>query len=151
MRIGDVEYTKVVKVAIAAADTPQYTDVAFALGIKVRPVLVRTQAGFPAGVGATGNGFILLENGQQSEPGTKIELTEDERLHWLYGEVRGTPTEDRFTGLNELNWFKVLLPQIRLHFAGESTADRPFVTLHYRFCELSDDEILEIAAQRAQE
>ena len=150
MRIGDVEYTRSVAARLTGA-TSEIRSVSFATGLKARPLLTRVQAG---GVGklATSNSWgVFLENSNDVGAGLSIDslMADENRVHPLYIQRMTLVTSgiSNLPGLTETLWWKILMPNIQIHFVGPDTEEM-FATLHYRFAELTDDEIVEIAAQR---
>ncbi len=156
MRIGDIEYTRVIQFgAQGTVNESELIDVSFALGIKIRPLLVRTLVAAADVVGATTGGYgCFFENSREIPSDSTLNaLVADERAHPLFT-VRQVLNTNGMTQLvpQERTWWKILLPNIRLHSVAtaQTAVVNVSVTLAYRFAELTDDEIVEIAAQRAQ-
>lgn len=155
MRIGDVEYTRsIVHANLASANVSEVERIHFALGIKIRPLLTRVQVTNRIQGVATGGTTVFLENGDAVNAGlSEVNLYADERALPIYQNRNQLSTEGmtNFWGPRETLWWKILLPQVRIHFVDSViTSTQWRVVLHYRFAELTDDEIIEIAAQRAQ-
>ncbi len=153
MRIGDIEYTRGLTISTAAANSSVRGLLNYALGIKIRPLLTRVQCFIvDAGAGTGGQG-IFLENGTAIDPGiTLAALAADLRSHPLYISDQALSTNGMaITRGFESTWWKILMPDVRIHAVSTVLAAMTIsITLHYRFAELTDDEIIEIAAQRAQ-
>ena len=154
MRIGDLEYTRHINMTTVAANTPFIAPVSFAVGIKVRPLLTRVQV-HPSGASAvTGSQGVFLENGDGIVAGQTFgTLMADSRALPLWTHDNAI-SAGGFVGTVvsfETTWWKLLLPTIQVMLVDViiSTVETN-VILHYRFAELTDDEIIEIAAQRAQ-
>lgn len=151
MRIGDIEYTRSVAARLTGA-TSEIRDVGFATGIKVRPLLTRVQAGTKGGIATSDSYGVFLENGEEVAAGFSIDslMADESRTHPLYIARMTLVTSgiSNIDCLKETLWWKILMPSIRIHFVGPNTEEM-FCTLHYRFAELTADEIVEIAAQRA--
>ncbi len=153
MRIGDIEYTRRLVGSTAVANSSVRVATSFALGIKVRPLLTRVQVWpFDAGAG-TGGQAVFFENAQDVATALTIAtLRDDARLHPIYVNDQALSTNGlaQVVGF-ESTWWKILMPDMRIHFVSSVLASwSAVVNLHYRFVELTDDEIIEIAAQRAQ-
>jgi len=152
VRIGDIEYTRTINNGDYGT-VSEITPVSFALGIKVRPLLVRTQVTRQPNTTATSSGGCWLENGSSVPAGLTATLCLEEPRLFPLDFMRQTLTTSG-VGLGqwptELTWWKILLPDVSIHFVGNAAAEEGQCTLHYRFVELTDDEIIEIAAQRAQ-
>lgn len=152
MKIGDLEYHKTIVHAFAAATTPESEDIGFALGIRIRPLLVRTHVTIEViGAAATNQIRCYLENGASVVPADTAAMQNDPRLMAI-GHLSWFLTTSGFdvwVPPKELNWSMLLRPTVRIHFEGTSTAERVKTTLFYRFAELTSDEIVELAAQRA--
>jgi hypothetical protein len=127
-------------------------DVSFATGIKVRPLLTRVQAGTVGKLATSDSYGVFLENGDDVGAGFSIDglLADENRVHPLYISRITLVTSgiSNIACMFETQWWKILMPNVRVHFVGPDTEEL-FATLHYRFAELTDDEIVEIAAQRA--
>lgn len=158
MRIGDIEYTRRVVLAQSVINTAVREEISFAVGIKVRALLTRVQVAVDGAAVVTGAQGVWLENGNSIAGGvTNGALQRDVRAFPVYFHDRAisiTVEGGLFgvTDMQETMWWKILFPQVTLHIADTTVAAiEGMVTLHYRFAELTDDEIIEIAAQRAQE
>lgn len=152
MQIGDIEYTREIFFEPSAA-TSESVNVSYALGIQIRPLLVRTQVSYQFLSAATSEAIVALENGNGIPQGlTGAALMADNRAHLLYFQRRTLVTSGlaNYVGPHELLWWKILLPDVTLHFVPDTVDANVKVSLHYRFATLSDQEIVEIAAQRAQ-
>ena len=153
MRIGDIEYTKSVVHGIAVATTPETERIEFAIGIRIRPLLVRVQVNIETiGAAATNQIRVYLENGDAAVPANSAAMPVDVRLMPI-GTLSWFLTTSGFSAWQtpiETNWWKLLMPTVTLHYEGTNVAESIKTVLHYRFAELTDDEIIEIAAQRAQ-
>ncbi len=152
MRIGDIEYTRHTNAATAVTNSSVRTALSFALGIKVRPLLTRVQVGSADASAVTGQQGVFLENGQSVPTGLSTQgLIDDGRVHPLYLTDQALATNGMGQQVMlETMWWKILMPDIRIHWVSTLAVTRFVATLHYRFVELTDDEIIEIAAQRAQ-
>ena len=155
MRIGDIEFTKTLTITPTVADAPEATRVDYALGIKIRPLLVRAQVTEVGGSNfgsAADEDRVWLENGDSAAPADALAAATDPRLLPLFALGHAFVTSGGAASLmmQETNWWKLLLPRITIWTDLEVTATLVTVVLHYRFAELTDDEIVEIAAQRAQ-
>ncbi len=153
MRIGDIEYTRSFASTTAVANTSVRQSLRFAVGIKVRALMTRVQCFQPTAGAGTGGAGVFLENGGSVPAALSIAaLADDERAMpvFMYDQAlstNGLATTPMFESL----WWKILLPDVTMHFVSSVLAAATFRgTLHYRFAELTDDEIVEIAAQRAQ-
>jgi len=152
MRIGDIEYTRHANAATASTNSSVRSLITFALGIKIRALLTRAQVFSADASAVTGQQGVFLENGTSVPTGLSTQgLIDDGRAHPLYitDQALSTNGMGQQVGL-ETMWWKILLPDVRLHYVSTLAVTRFVVTLHYRFVELTDDEIVEIAAQRAQ-
>lgn len=154
MRIGEVEYTRRFNLDQTVINTSAFGDIAFALGIKIRALLTRVHCTIMDQGAITGRGSVFFENSQMvAGAQTAATLEADDRLFSIGNSeaalvTSGFPT---ITGPVETQWWKILLPDTRFHIVHNTIAGfGAVVTLHYRFAELTDDEIVEIAAQRAQ-
>lgn len=156
MRIGDVEYTRsVVHANLATLNESEIETVNFAIGIKIRALLTRVQVTQRlSGVTTEGNS-VFLENGDAIGAGiTEAQLFSDVRAFPIYQQRNSLSTNGmtNYWGPRETLWWKILLPTVRIHFVDTVATSQSWqCVLHYRFAELTDDEIIEIAAQRAQE
>lgn len=154
MRIGETEFTRRFNLDQTVIDTSVFGDISFAVGIKVRALLTRIQATIMDAGAITGRGSVFWENGQGVPAAqTAATLEADDRLFNIANHEGALSTNgfNIVTGPVETTWWKILLPDTRFHIVHNTIAAfGAIVTLHYRFAELSDDEILEIAAQRAQ-
>jgi hypothetical protein len=153
MRIGDLEYTRRVFLQPGVADTSVNTNVVFAVGIKVRPLLTRVLVAPIGALAVTGGQLIGLENGNSVPSALSLTgLRDDARVLPLWSWDNALATNGMgFVAPFESTWWKLLLPNIQIHAASLILGVQAIVVLHYRFAELTDDEIVEIAAQRAQE
>lgn len=153
MKIGDIEYTRKVGVLTDTLQESEFTQVNFALGIQIRPLLTRVSCYLATAQAVTGNQIVFLENGDA--------IAETQTAAALIADARALPIHDIDTALStngmgfswphESTWWKILLPTVRIHLvATVLSVSRVMVLLHYRFAELTADEIVEIAAQRAQ-
>lgn len=153
MKIGDIEYTRTLRIGLSGANSSEFATINFALGIKVRPLLTRVGV-FPLGADAvTGGQFVAFENGAAIAAGiTLANLRADLRVHPIYSTDMALVT----SGISQVvpfesTWWKILMPDVRVHGVSVNSAIGDYrVELHYRFAELTDDEIIEIAAQRSQ-
>lgn len=154
MRIGEVEYTRRFNVDQTVIDTSGFADITFAVGIKIRPLLTRIQATIMDAAAITGRGSVMFENSQQvGAAQTAATLDADDRLFPIANVDQALATNGmgRIVGPIETQWWKILLPDTRFHIVHNTIAGfGAVVVLHYRFAELTDDEVVEIAAQRAQ-
>lgn len=153
MQIGDVEYTRYIEGPVGAViQESRNVDVSFAVGIKVRALLTRVGCFNVTAQAITGAQACFLENGQS----IGATLT----LGALLGDGRALPLHMTDYALStngmgisrpfETMWWKILQPEVRLHSVGTTLAATQFLyVLHYRFATLTDDEIVEIAAQRS--
>ncbi len=152
MRIGDIEYAVRVRLAPGIANTSVLSRIQFALGIKVRPLLTRVQAWNLGASAATGGQLIGLENGNSINTGiTLAALRDDTRMLPVWAQDNALATNGMgFAIPFESTWWKILMPEITIHGVSLlAPVLQSIVTLHYRFAELTDDEIVEIAAQRS--
>ncbi|KKK54340.1 hypothetical protein LCGC14_3085750, partial [marine sediment metagenome] len=124
MRVGDIEYTRKVVARLVGA-TSEVRDVQFALGIKVRPLLVRTQTSFKNGSAVSESGGAFFENSQGIGAGTSVDALIADELDAIpllvYGKRLVTSGFQSFQGPVELLHWKILMPQVRLHFVGFTT------------------------------
>lgn len=153
MRIGDIEYTRNINVNAVGA-TSEISTVNFALGMKIRPLLVRVGVAMKTVSAATTDWGVFLENATDAGAGsTTAQMLTDVRMFTLYYQRQTLSTNGMsVTGPmpHQTLWWKMLLPQIQIHTIAVAAGDDINIVLHYRFAELTDDEIIEIAAQRAQ-
>lgn len=153
MRIGDVEYTRHVGIDQAAGGVTQGVEVQFAVGIKIRALLVRTSTTLRNLVALTNDAGAWLENGNAIAAGLSVgAMMADSRAFTIAFERRTLLTSG-FPVVQyprEVKFWKILLPTVTIHANLATAGDDTEVILHYRFAELTDDEIVEIAAQRAQ-
>lgn len=154
MKIGDLEYTRHVNGTTVGANTPLIIPVSFAVGIKIRPLLTRVQV-HPTGASAvTGSQAVFLENGNGIVAGQTLGTLLTDTRAWPLWTHDNAISAGGFVGTVtsfESTWWKLLLPDIQVIIVDVIiTAVEVNVNLHYRFAELTDDEIIEIAAQRAQ-
>lgn len=152
MKIGDVEYTRNVSLIQAVVQESAIVDLSFAVGIKVRALLTRVDAFNSTAQAITGGQSCYFENSQSIGPGaTQGELRDNPNMLPLH--VTDYALSTNGMGIARSNttlWWKILMPEIRIHIVGTTlAATRYELTLHYRFAELTDDEIVEIAAQRS--
>ena len=153
MRIGDLEYTRHVEIDTTVALISVNSLVSYAVGIKVRPLLTRVQVTMHTAGAVSGSAGVFLENGESVPVGLDFNaLLNDARVSPLAFLQKSLVTSGFPNVLYpvETMWWKLLLPTIALHFVAPNAGDDASVILHYRFAELTDDEIIEIAAQRAQ-
>ena len=152
MNIGDVEYTITGSRTLTANLVSEREEINFAVGIKVRALLVRATVAMDIASVVNFQAGIYLENGTS--------LAEGVNANALFNEVRLIPLIHRsariatsgvfdLQGPKETLHWKILQPQISIHFVGPLAADDFRWTLAYRFAELTDNEIVEIAAQRS--
>lgn len=153
MRIGDVEYTRHVGIDQASGGTTQGVAVQFAVGIKVRALLVRASTTLRNLVAITNDAGAWFENGDAVAAGLSTgAMLADSRTITLAFQ-RQTLVTSGFPTLQypiEVKFWKILMPTVTIHSNLATAGDDMEVILHYRFAELTDDEIIEIAAQRAQ-
>lgn len=153
MKIGDIEYTRNINFNMAGT-VSEIEVVNFALGIKIRPLLVRAQVSMKTVSVATTDWGVWFENGTTTGAGsTTAGILTDSRMFNLYYQRQSLSTNGMsVTGPmpHTTWWWKILMPQITIETVGVAAGDDVQITLSYRFVELTDDEIVEIAAQRAQ-
>lgn len=153
MRIGDIEYTRHFTLITNTVNESIVQNISFALGIKVRPLLTRVGVFCTSAQAITGLIEAYLENSEDIAAGiTGNALEADQRAHpiWMMDFALATSGMG-FTMPFQTDWWKLLMPNIQIHLVASTLAVAEIVgTLHYRFAELTDDEIIEIAAQRAQ-
>lgn len=152
MRIGDLEYTEVID-HVNLATTSLGENVNFSTGPKIRPLLTRAQVTMNLIGVTTLDAGVWLENDQQIGDGsTTVTLMEDQRAFPLYHVRQSISTNGAFvlTTPWETLWWKLLMPRVRVHAIGYASGDEAVTVLHYRWVELTDDEIIEVAAQRSQ-
>lgn len=151
MRIGDIEYTRHIDNE-SVGPSSERQRISFAIGLKIRPLLTRVQVSMPiVGVVSADSG-VWFENGEAFPSAQVFSVCmSDNRLMPIFVARRtlvtsGFPAPE---GPKETTWWKILMPTVTIHaFSGTNT---PMTTiLHYRWVELTDDEIVEIAAQRGQ-
>ena len=153
MRIGDIEYTRRNQMSTGAINISTIVNLSFALGIKIRPLLTRALVVCHSALAISGQLAVYFENGQNLAGGIGSGILEaDTRLFPLWVQDGALVTSGFMqTYPFESTWWKILLPDVRLHAVSSAVAVSAFtVVLHYRFATLTDDEIIEIAAQRAQ-
>ncbi len=154
MKIGDIEYTRSVhKGVIGTLDESERVELSFALGIQIRPLLTRVQVTALSGSAVSQTAIVSMENGSAMGAGlSTAALFREERAFplWARRTTLVTSGINARTGPWETMWWKILLPDVTLHFAETTVVHEWHVVLHYRFAELTSDEIVEIAAQRAQ-
>lgn len=152
MRIGDVGYTRVVDLDTAGT-TSELIPIQFAVGIKVRALMTRITAWMNVIGAVTGSDFIFFENGQAIAAGATFQtILADNRAHvvFAYRQTLVTSGFPAIVGPVETEWWKILLPDVQFIAVSKTVSSEVKCSIHYRFAELSDDEIVEIAAQRAQ-
>lgn len=153
MRISDIEYTRVINWNVAGT-TSELETVNFALGIQIRPILVRAQCSIKTVGVTTLDWGVWMENGESVGAGsTSAAMLTDSRLFPLLFQRQSISTNGMsVTGPypHETNWWKLMLPTVQVFAIGAAIGDDIACVLHYRFAELTSDEIIEIAAQRAQ-
>jgi hypothetical protein len=154
MQVGDLEFTRHVNITTDVANESMHETVSFAVGIKTRPLLTRVGV-FPSGASAvTGTQAVFLENGVQiAENSTFGTLALDARAIplWMHDNAISATGFVGTVVPFQTDWWKLLLPDIQIIVVDVIlSAVEVNVTLHYRFATLTDDEILELAAQRAQ-
>lgn len=151
MRVGDLEFMARVQLAAGAADTSTFATINFALGIRTRPLLTKVQV-FPFGATAvTSAQGVFLENGAAIAAGQSLAaLRTDARLSPIWSQDSALSTNGMgLTFPFQTDWSTILQPDVRIHEAQTVAATGIYVVLlHYRFAELTPDEIVEIAAQR---
>lgn len=151
MRVGDIEYTRHVTFGVLGA-TSIIVPVDFAVALKFRPVLTRVQSTIPNTSAIVETYGVFIENGNEVPAGLTVPamLTEARliplRVNRRVLVTSGFPETD---DPHELNFWKILSPNVSLHAASFANPNCT-VILHYRFAELTDDEIVSIAQQRAQ-
>jgi hypothetical protein len=154
MRIGDIEYTRRIDMSTGGvANVSSIVDVQFALGIKIRPLWTRAQVAMGDASAITGSLAVFFENATSVAGAASAgALNAEPSLFPIYFQDYALSTNGiGISAMFESTWWKLLLPQIRLHLVASTlTGVQAIITLHYRFAELTDDEIVEIAAQRAQ-
>jgi len=102
----------------------------------------------------TGGQGVWFENSNDVDAGATLAATRsDTRLLPIWTQDNALATNGMGQVVSfEMLWWKILLPQVRLHAVSVTTGVLDAVVLlSYRFAELTDDEIVEVAAQRAQQ
>lgn len=153
MKIGDIEYTRKVRVVTDTATESENTQVSFAVGVKLRALLTRVSV-HPAGASAVTNAQgVYMENGQDLAEDLSIgQLQLDNRALplWTHDDALATNGMGSVVSFESL-WWKILMPGIQIIAVTSVLASISVeVLLHYRFAELTPDEVIEIAAQRSQ-
>ena len=153
MQVSELEFTRHVSAGVASAGSSAAAEVGFALGIRIRPLLTRVQAWPQDASAATGAMGAWLENGNDVPTGaTFATLQADSRLApvWMMDYALATNGMGMAVPF-ESTWWKLLQPDVRIHVVSSVLTNFDItVILHYRFAELTGDEIIELAAQRAQ-
>lgn len=151
MRIGDVEFTQRGILVNASGNASEFFTLAFAVGLKIRPLITRIGV-YPLGAaGATGGQGVWFENGNLVDAGaTLATLRSDPNLLpvWTWDAALVTSGIATVVPFETTMW-KIAQPQVRFHGVSVNTGVLDaVVVMHYRFAELTPDEVIEIAAQR---
>lgn len=151
MRIGDIEYTQRGILTNTVGNASEFFTLAFAVGLKIRPLITRISV-FPLGASAvTGGQGVWFENGNLEDAGQTLaamRLNANLLPLWTQDNALATNGMGMVVPFENTYW-KIAQPQVRFH--GVSTVIAildAVVVMHYRFAELTPDEVIEIAAQR---
>lgn len=155
MRLSDIEFTRRIQLDQSVANTAARVTVSFASGVarNIVPFMTRCHVWVSDIAAITGRFGVGFENGQTIGAGVGVDsILEDLRIQVVYGGdaalvTSGFPTQ---LGPIETNWHTILLPEVNFH-GGHSTLASwsAGVNIHYRFAELTDDEVVSLAAQRS--